>query len=544
MDRWVLMSLLVALCVSLGAWIGLEQRTWHRLATLGQHHAPVVATAISGDGVYGAAMHGDGHVKVWELATRRLVASRDLKLVRGSTIERGRAALALSPDGSLLAASSPATRTVVWRINEADPAADLVRLPMGLPGDGYAVLLAMSHANDMVATLDVDDQLRLWQLDPVHELGSRRTSYGVEMGIRLEFSQHGLFIGLFRSDSPLGRWWRINDLAVAPMEAGGARGPMRFTLAGRPYQAVESASTLEDPQATPPNDEFRGVLVIPRSREAARPIVMPFRDMSVRDPHLSIRLTHERALHGRTRGRTDLLGTMPAGARFRSPWPYLSVILLTALIAWSGLKRPIRRDSANRSDSKLIGTPLPTSFKIAAITLICLGGLALGQIIWSISHGHLNLNLAPLLLLAGFAMLRRRSEGWRRFTLVVAVLGLSTGGMMVGSALAGGSPHYEVGGSAYYFPPGVDLVPGATLLTLAAWLTWAIGQRRVRVIFAAARYARDDGLNHLRACVKCGYDVRASVAAGQPQCPECGHRLMFDDTMRHAVAKEFEQKVG
>lgn len=269
----------------------------------------------------------------------------------------------------------------------------------------------------------------------------------------------------------------------------------------------------------------------------------PPRRQAERDQRVAIHLanvrSHDRALRGDAAGRLRLYRPQQTGDMLRTPWPYAVLLLGLALPGWLFYRtRQYKPEAVNPA---LNAEPLPVSLKIAGGVLIAFGAWAVIEMVWSAAVGHVSLNFSALLLVASWGMLRRRSNGWRGLALLGIGLPLIAVAGMIGFAWTGPPLTYTWGQQSGPLPAHLAVLILFGLLVPLLWLHWALSNARVRTIFTAALYDTSE-MDRLRRCVRCGYDVRATVAHARPACPECGEPLRCTDAQRRQIAEAFARE--
>lgn len=154
MARTITLVLALMLLAAAGAWIGAGTQEWYSHARLGTHPVPVVAVAISKDGRYAASLDAAGELRCWDLQQHRLLHRTVLPV--GGRLKPGEATVAISPDGQVLAVTAPPMGTQVWRPTGSSERVDVPVQAMWSP------LLALSHDNTLLATMDEQGALHVW----------------------------------------------------------------------------------------------------------------------------------------------------------------------------------------------------------------------------------------------------------------------------------------------------------------------------------------------------------------------------------------------
>jgi Tol biopolymer transport system component/tRNA A-37 threonylcarbamoyl transferase component Bud32 len=191
--------------------------------------ASVSSVAFSPGGTTLAAGDGDGSTFLWDLATGRLAATlADPPAASGGSSE-GVNAVAFSPDGKLLAAADADDSTYLWDVATRQVTATLTD-PSGLASQMKAV--GFSPDGTMLATADADGKTYLWSV-ATGRLAATLSDPGGESVSSVAFSPHGTMLATGDGDGSTYLW----DVAAGRLAA---------TLTGPDSSLVSSVAFSPD----------------------------------------------------------------------------------------------------------------------------------------------------------------------------------------------------------------------------------------------------------------------------------------------------------
>ncbi len=129
-------------------------------------------------------------------------------------------------------------------------------------------------------------------------------------------------------------------------------------------------------------------------------------------------------------------------------------------------------------------TPIPTSLKVVAFLFILSGIFSLIEVIVSLMHSHLNINLGVLALFIGPGLLRL-SRGWRTCALVflwIAMIGIPIIAILFMTA-SGPLDFKLFGQKVGHASKGLGIVLAALMFALAVWQYRVLTRPDVRRLF-------------------------------------------------------------
>jgi hypothetical protein len=128
--------------------------------------------------------------------------------------------------------------------------------------------------------------------------------------------------------------------------------------------------------------------------------------------------------------------------------------------------------------------PVPTSLKVVACLFVLSGVVALAEVVASLAHGQLNLNLGVLGLLIGPGLLRL-SRAWRTCALVylwVAMVATPVAAIVLVS-ISGPLAVELFGQEIGYAWKGLGLTAAAVVFVLEVWQYRVLTRQDVRRLF-------------------------------------------------------------
>ncbi|SEG99985.1 WD40 repeat [Nonomuraea solani] len=203
--RWTAFSPDGRLLVTAGG----ESRLWDTvsgapLATLRSSEGDPGPVAFSPDGAFIAAAYPGGPIRTFEVATGRLTGD-PLRPAAGTVApEPGEkaAALAFSPDGTLIAGTTGSERVQLWDVATRRPA----RRPL-TGHTGLVTSAAFSPDGEVLATASQDRTIRLWDVRTGRPLGEPLTGHTQVAGA-VAFSPDGAVLASASADTTV-RLWQV-----------------------------------------------------------------------------------------------------------------------------------------------------------------------------------------------------------------------------------------------------------------------------------------------------------------------------------------------
>ena len=526
----------------LGATAGIADRDWYGYATLTGHHAPVVAVTFNEAGTRAASLDAAGTVCLWHIPQQRRVARVNLGPQLTSTpLKADETALALSPRGDVVAISAPALGTRIWRPGRTPR---LIDVPIRSP---WSPLVALSHDETMLATMSPNGHLRTWRTDTGAHIAdyNRNPHAAPKKAWCLMFSQRDRAVAVVHSShytsgdlwqpqtgQPLDRSWRSRY----PNSSTNRKAPD-----GSPYESLELKGIIKNVTQLTGNSSWASAQIdllfaIPRNASAhgggSYGGPAPTRHQTT-----ALHLEADRALYDPGHGSLSLYRPARLSDMLVFPQLYLALLAALGFGIWF-----VRYGHAARAappiDPTLKAEPLPRDTRIAIVLVGVLGAVQIAGFAWSAYHDQLQLDLSMLLLPAAIQMWRKRSNAWRKFSVFCIWMFMLVGAAFLGAASTGQWLEYTISTQTNRMRPLYGALFATLSLALTIWLWWSLSRNAVRALFAAAAYS--DIAAHLRQCVTCGYDIRATVAHGHTECPECGQTLIYDETQQQRIREEFE----
>ncbi|MDZ7968696.1 MAG: serine/threonine-protein kinase [Nostoc sp. DedSLP03] len=203
---------------------------WRSLHTLTEHSgtlSSVNALAISPDGHTLASASDDKNIKLWDLNTKKVLAS-----LSGHT--HAVKSVTFSPDGQILATASDDKTIKLWQF-------DTLKEICTLWGHAHAVKsVAFSPDGQILASGSWDKTIKLWDVNTGREIC---TIAGHQLKVNsVAFSPQGQLLASTSYDRTI-RLWQIT-------RGGGAGGRLAASVAEREQGDMDSAELKDRPQGT------------------------------------------------------------------------------------------------------------------------------------------------------------------------------------------------------------------------------------------------------------------------------------------------------
>lgn len=541
----ITLGLALLLAALLGATVTVADRDWTIAATLRGHQAEVVAVALSQDAAHAASLDAAGRLVLWRLDSPAQVAQAKLGGRFVGRLKPGAATLAISNDGSTAAVAGAAFGTVVW---QAQTQREPVVAPDGSPPPR---LLALSPDGSILAGFGPGGDLRAWRTRSGEQLVQRSGWHPWPQGVnRIGFTLSGWAVWLAGPGTGHGPFLnprsnqRVFEIAGSSSSSSGEVAVHRFGRSVR-YTLQRWQIHLVDNVSQPTRRErFSRTIAAPLTSAVASAAGggSPLANPAVA-ARVDVRMDAGRAIAGGPSGELLVLRERRPLDLLHHPAPYLALLAAMALPVFRITTRSWMEVLPARPELSLNEQPLPASIKGAIGIVAGVGLLSLAHIVWGLFNERLSLDLTALLVLGGIQMGRRRSDGWRKFAIFCTWCILLGVAAVLGMLVVGGTLEYQRGNTSGMLPPTLAWPVVLSGLGLGAWVWWALSNRHARLIFQAAAYPGDD-LGWLRRCPGCGYDIKASVAIGTSECPECGQPLVYSPEQQDQIRTEFERERG